>query len=164
MPNKSSGAVTTRHTWFTAIFIGIPGTTCLFTCWSTVGVYTATSARRVQRKQIHIFILFSFSKSFHQKHPPQVFYKKAVLKYFSIFTGKHLSLFNKDNIASLQACNSLKSPLSGLIKLLTFEGSLKMMKNAFYFMLKALFVLKIFTIHILPNISGRKGYNAVNRI
>ena len=30
-----------------------------------------------------------------QKQPPDVFYKKAVLKYFAIFTGKHLrwSLF-----------------------------------------------------------------------
>ena len=33
----------------------------------------------------------------HQKQPPEVLYKKAVLKNFPIFTGKHLwwSFFNK---------------------------------------------------------------------
>ena len=36
-------------------------------------------------------------------------------------------------------------PLSGLRKFLTTESPLKIMKIAFYFMLKALFVLKIFT-------------------
>ena len=38
-----------------------------------------------------------------------------------------------------------KGPLSGLRQFLTTETSLKMMKNAIYFMLKVLFVLKIFT-------------------
>ena len=35
----------------------------------------------------------------------------------------------------------LTDPLSGLRQFLTLESPLKMMKNAFYFMLKALFVL-----------------------
>ena len=39
---------------------------------------------------------------------------------------------------------SLKGALSGLRQFLTTESPLKMMKNAFYFNLKALFVLKIF--------------------
>ena len=38
----------------------------------------------------------------------------------------------------------LKGPLSGLRQLLATESPLKMMKNAFYFTSKALFVLKIF--------------------
>ena len=40
--------------------------------------------------------------SVKQKQPPEVFYKKAVLKNFAIMTGKHLggSLFLK----KLQAC------------------------------------------------------------
>ena len=38
----------------------------------------------------------------------------------------------------------LKDALSGLIKCLAAESPLKMMKNAFYFTLKALFVLKVF--------------------
>ena len=38
-----------------------------------------------------------------------------------------------------------KGLLSGLRQFLTTESPLKMMKNAFYFMLKAFFVLKIFT-------------------
>ena len=37
----------------------------------------------------------------------------------------------------------LKGPLSGLGQFLAFERPLKMMKNAFYFTLKARFVLKI---------------------
>ena len=38
-----------------------------------------------------------------------------------------------------------KGALSGLRQFLATESPLKMMKNAFYFTLKALFVLKIFT-------------------
>ena len=38
----------------------------------------------------------------------------------------------------------IKGPLSGLRKFLATESSLKITKNAFYFTLKALFVLKIF--------------------
>ena len=41
--------------------------------------------------------------------------------------------------------NVVKGTLSGLRQFLTTESSLKMMKNAFDFTLKALFVLKIFT-------------------
>ena len=40
--------------------------------------------------------------------------------------------------------NVVKGTLSGLRKFLKAESSLKMMKNAFYFTLKALFALKIF--------------------
>ena len=38
----------------------------------------------------------------------------------------------------------LKGALSGLRQLLTTESPLGMMKNAFYFSLKVLFVLKVF--------------------
>ena len=38
----------------------------------------------------------------------------------------------------------IKGAFSGLIQLLATESSLKMIKNTFYFILKALFVLKIF--------------------
>ena len=38
----------------------------------------------------------------------------------------------------------IKVTLKGLMQLLATEGLLKMIKNAFYFTLKALFVLKIF--------------------
>ena len=40
--------------------------------------------------------------------------------------------------------NNLNGPLSGVIKFLATEKPFKMMKSAFYFILKALFVLKIF--------------------
>ena len=39
----------------------------------------------------------------------------------------------------------IKGALSGLRQFLATESPLKMMKNAFYFTLKAFFVLKIFT-------------------
>ena len=46
----------------------------------------------------------------NKKQPPEVFYKKAVLKSFSIFTGKHLysSLFLFNQVASLQVCYLIK--------------------------------------------------------
>ena len=47
----------------------------------------------------------------------------------------------------------VKGPLSGLRKFLTTESPSKMMKNAFNFMLKALFVLDICTF-----LSGLFGY------
>ena len=40
--------------------------------------------------------------------------------------------------------NQFKGALSGLRKFLAIESPLKIMKNIFYFTLKALFVLKIF--------------------
>ena len=40
--------------------------------------------------------------------------------------------------------NPFKDSLSGLRQVLTTESSVKKIKNAFYFTLKALFVLKIF--------------------
>ena len=41
-------------------------------------------------------------------------------------------------------CVKVKGGLSGLRQILEPESPLKLMKNAFYFILKALFVLKIF--------------------
>ena len=41
--------------------------------------------------------------------------------------------------------SGLKGPLSSLKQFLTIESPLQMMKNAFYSMLKALFILDIFT-------------------
>ena len=47
-------------------------------------------------------------------------------------------------ISNQDSLISLKGGLSGLRPCLTTETPLKMMKNIFYFTLKALFVLKIF--------------------
>ena len=68
--------------------------------------------------------------------------KKAVFKNFANFTGKHpsWSLF----LIKCEICEIFKGALSGLRQFLATESPLKMMKNAFYFTLKALFVLKIF--------------------
>ena len=58
---------------------------------------------------------------------------------------KHLwksDVLSKD--AGRWPASLLTGALSGLIQVLATESPLKMMKNAFYFTLKALFVLKIF--------------------
>ena len=47
-------------------------------------------------------------------------------------------------IVSSNTKEHIKGTLSGLRQFLTHESPLKMMKNAFYFTLKALFNLKIF--------------------
>ena len=41
---------------------------------------------------------------------------------------------------------NLSGPLSSLTQFLAIEISFKMMKNAFYFMVKAFFVFEIFTV------------------
>ena len=47
-----------------------------------------------------------------QKQPLELFYRKAVLKHFTIFTGSHLrrSLFNK--VTGLKVCNFVKNRLT----------------------------------------------------
>ena len=45
--------------------------------------------------------------------------------------------------ACMKGKEGVKGPLSGLRQFLAAESLFKMMKNAFYFMSKALFVLKI---------------------
>ena len=47
-------------------------------------------------------------------------------------------------LQSSKLLGTIKGALSGLRQFLATEKPLKMMKNAFYFTLKALFVLKIF--------------------
>ena len=77
-----------------------------------------------------VVVLRSAVKSSH----PEVFCKKRVLRNFAKFSGKHLwqSLFFEVGL----------SP-SKKIVICLIKSPLKMMKNAFYFILKALFVLKI---------------------
>ena len=52
--------------------------------------------------------------------------------------------------------NIFKNALSGFRQFLATESPLKMMENAFYFTLKALFVLKIFNFIVLAFWSCRK--------
>ena len=44
----------------------------------------------------------------HQKQPPEVFYKKDVLRNFAKFTGKHLCQSLFFNKVAGQACNFIK--------------------------------------------------------
>ena len=65
---------------------------------------------------------------------------------FQEATNQLLSLLSQifhENIFAL--LGNVESPPSGLTQFLTTVGPLKMLKNASYFMWKALFVLKIFT-------------------
>ena len=56
----------------------------------------------------------------------------------------HYSNIAEHFTVTLRYTWNIKGPLSGLRRFLAAENSLKMMKNAFYLMLKVLFDLKIF--------------------
>ena len=62
----------------------------------------------------------------------------------------------------------LKGTLSSLRQFVTIEYPLKVMKNAFYFMLKALFVIEILTFlscfYVLHNISRSKDNNPMKLV
>ena len=66
------------------------------------------------------------------------FYRRHDGKTWDETESPESYISNQDNLISL------KGGLSGLRPCLTTETPLKMMKNVFYFTLKALFVLKIF--------------------
>ena len=53
-------------------------------------------------------------------------------------------LVSRPSMENLTVYQELKGALSALRKFLAIESPLKMMKNVFYFSLKALFILKIF--------------------
>ena len=53
------------------------------------------------------------------------------------------TIYNTQDEISLKLKKKIKGQLLGLRQFLVAESPLKMIKNAFYFMLKALFVLKI---------------------
>ena len=61
------------------------------------------------------------------------------------FTLKKEAVRHKISLDLLATSLLNKGLLSDLRQFLTTEGPLKFMKNAFYFMLKAIFFLKIFT-------------------
>ena len=56
-----------------------------------------------------------------------------------------ISIAKRVSILAQEVKCYVKGALSGLTKILAAESYLKMMKNAFYFTLKVLFVLRIFT-------------------
>ena len=78
----------------------------------------------------HIFAFNFISWNFAALIPRAIHVRKYVINYSFCSTMPIKQL--------------LKGPLSGLEQLLKTESPLKVIKNAFYFMLKALFVLEIF--------------------
>ena len=108
-----------------------------------------------------------FTRKIIQKQPPKVFYKKGVLENLTKFVVKHPCrslFFNKIaclrpaallkrwlrhrcfpiNYPNSKLPQNLKGPLLGPRQLLTTQSPLKMIKNTFYFMFKAHFILEIF--------------------
>ena len=53
-------------------------------------------------------------------------------------------MVSREQVFSYESILYIKGALSGLRQFLAIESLLKMMKNAFYFTSKALFILKIF--------------------
>ena len=66
-----------------------------------------------------------------------------IIKFFSIPLQEYSC--KKMSFTWRSRKRKLKGPLLSLTQLLTAKSHLEMMKNAFYFMLQALFVLKTFT-------------------
>ena len=55
-----------------------------------------------------------------------------------------IRFFSRRGVSKLVISDNFKGAVSGLRRCLANKSSLKMMKNVFYFTLKALFVLKMF--------------------
>ena len=66
--------------------------------------------------------------------------------YEHVLLGSKCDIFRRLHpfYSRLVQTSQLKGALSGLIQFLAAESCLKMMRNAFYFTSKALFILKIF--------------------
>ena len=101
--------------------------------------------------------LFLASKSYLKKFKNQI----MVPVMFLIFklTNQIFGMYVvfAEQLYVEQMHENFKGALSGLRQFLAFESTLKMMKNAFYFLLKARFVLKIFKfLFLLLNVLIRK--------
>ena len=73
-----------------------------------------------------------------------IFQKLATYKLIKFYSVFQKLTFRKIRESSPFFSHLIKGALSGLRQFLVTESPLKMMKNAFYFTSKALFVLKIF--------------------
>ena len=85
--------------------------------------------------------------------------------YDQNFTVRHSPKLRVLRIQFFERCFKHKGALSGLRQNLTTESPLKMMNNAFYFTLKALFVLKMFKLlswlfgHVLKRLGWKNKVN-----
>ena len=77
-----------------------------------------------------IRLFFKWKRSNLQKQPPEMLNKKSSLKHLAIFTGKHLSLFNKASFWILQLCNFNKKRLQRSCFLVNIA---KFFKNSFFY-------------------------------
>ena len=82
----------------------------------------------------------NFSKESIKNSFKVILYFRNLIMSFPRGVGEHL---NTTIISDFRTF--ISSPLLGLRQFVTTENPLNMMKNAIYFMLKALFILNIFT-------------------
>ena len=73
-----------------------------------------------------------------------VYYMSQIIKFVCFWVNIKIDKNWIRTVISPKIKENLKGALSGLRQLLAAESPLKLMKNAFYFTSKALFVLKIF--------------------
>ena len=74
---------------------------------------------------------------------------------------------NLEQVLLLNLQNMLKvglSPSKKFVLFFLYESPLKMMKNVFYFILKALFVLKIFTFFVLILVMWKKRFDLKDKV
>ena len=96
------------------------------------------------------YIVTTSNLDFKQVFIYDKFYPIKRIYYLKEFNIWHRHLFKSNIFTHYQVCLRkfpeliFKGTLSGLTQFLASENPSKMMKNAFYFTLKALFVLKIF--------------------
>ena len=88
--------------------------------------------RRIKKHYVLIkdFNSFMYDRSLHRGR-----------KHFCHYC---LHAFITEEVLKCHIKDHFKGPVSGLRQFLATESPFKMMKNAFYFTLKALFILKIF--------------------
>ena len=93
---------------------------------------------KLQQQVLHDIWNSALQQTALQKLSPNIAKQHSTRKKYSLkLSSLSLKVLNLDWL-------HFKDALSGLRQFLATESPLKMMKNAFYFIIKALFVLKIF--------------------
>ena len=77
---------------------------------------------------------------------------KCIIVHIMVLKLESIVIFPKSKVKLMSHHFMFKSPLLSLMQFLAAGRALKMMKNAFYVMLKTFFVFKIFK--FLPRLSG----------
>ena len=109
---------------------------------------------KLQQQVLHDIWNSALQQTALQKLSPNIAKQHSTRKKYSLkLSSLSLKVLNLDWL-------HFKDALSGLRQFLATESPLKMMKNAFYFIIKALFVLKIFKFlsWLFDHVSKQLGY------